>query len=245
MSLTVSGQVTRSILDWNDGDRLRNVCRSGQHPQSSRFTFSGAAKISPNLTAGFELMTEWTGAGRPGTVDQRTRIRLARRLNIVAGADGGLLSPHSQLVPGRQNLRPCHGWPHRPRGPVATIDLGGISTVASASPSLVGGGFVVDGSADFIRGTRLAALVGPSYGGDRGEGVRWDSNSIGGFVLQASWAEEDVWTVGALRRRVQRLPRGGRYRVLGPDTESLWPRPLIRSSSTPALSMSATSGRAA
>ena len=30
MSLTVSGQVTRSILYWNDGDRLRHVRRSGQ-----------------------------------------------------------------------------------------------------------------------------------------------------------------------------------------------------------------------
>ena len=80
------------------------------------------------------------------------------------------------------------------RGPVATIDLGGISTVASASPSLVGGGFVVDGSGTSLQGTRLGALVGPSYGGDRGEGVRWDSNSLGGFVLQATWAEDDVWS---------------------------------------------------
>ena len=30
MSLTVSGQVTRSILYWNDGDGLRHICRPGQ-----------------------------------------------------------------------------------------------------------------------------------------------------------------------------------------------------------------------
>ena len=65
MSLTVSGQVARSILYWNDGDRLRNVRRFGQSRSVHRASlFSGAAKISPNLTAGFEFMTE-IGRWRP------------------------------------------------------------------------------------------------------------------------------------------------------------------------------------
>ena len=194
MSLTISGQVTRSILYWNDGDRSDVYAGLDNHNQSSRFTFSGSAKIRPDLTAGFELMTEWTGAGRTSTVDQRTPDQFSTTTNIAAGADGALLvrtanwyleDKHwGRVTVGRIDLR----------GPVATIDLGGISTVANASPALVGGGFVVDGGVDFINGTRLSALVGPSYGGDRGEGVRWDSASLGGFILQASWAEDDVWT---------------------------------------------------
>ena len=195
MSLTVSGQVTRSILYWNDGDRSDVYAGLDQHPQSSRFTFSGAAKISPNLTAGFELMTEWTGAGRTSTVDQRTPDQFTTTAaTVAAGADGALAvrtanwyledKTFGRVTVGRLDIR----------GPVATIDLGGISTVASASPSLVGGGFVVDGLGDYAVGTRLGALVGPSYGGDRGEGVRWDSASLGGFVLQATWAEDDMWS---------------------------------------------------
>ena len=195
MSLTISGQVTRSILYWNDGDRSDTYGGLDNHNQSSRFTFSGSAKIRPDLTAGFEFMTEWTGAGRTSQVDQRTPDQFTTTAaTVAAGADGVLAvrtanwyleDKHwGRVTVGRLDLR----------GPVATIDLGGISTVANASPSLVGGGFVVDGLGDFAVGTRLGALVGPSYGGDRGSGARWDSASLGGFVLQATWAEDDVWT---------------------------------------------------
>ena len=195
MSLTISGQVTRSILYWNDGDRSDVYAGLDNHNQSSRFTFSGSAKIRPDLTAGFEIMTEWAGAGRTSQVDQRTPDQFTTTAaTIAAGADGvlGVRTANWYLedkhwgraTVGRIDLR----------GPVATIDLGGISTVANASPSLVGGGFVVAGDVLGATGTRLGALVGPSYGGDRGEGIRWDSASLHGFVLQAAWAEDDVWT---------------------------------------------------
>ena len=70
MSLTVSGQVTRSILYWNDGDRSGTYAGLESHVQSTRFSFSGSAKIRPDLTAGFEFMTEMTGGGRTSTVHQ-------------------------------------------------------------------------------------------------------------------------------------------------------------------------------
>ena len=76
-------------------------------------------------------------------------------------------------------------------GPVGTIDLGGISTVAHFSPGLVGGGFPSDGT---VNGTRLGAIVGPTYGGDRIEGIRYDTANLGGFVGQATWGEDDVWS---------------------------------------------------
>ena len=150
MSLTISGQVTRSILYWNDGDRSDTYGGLDNHNQSSRFTFSGSAKIRPDLTAGFEFMTEWTGAGRTSQVDQRTPDQFTTTAaTVAAGADGVLAvrtanwyleDKHwGRVTVGRLDIR----------GPVATIDLGGISTVANASPSLVGGAFVVDGLGDF------------------------------------------------------------------------------------------------
>ena len=75
-------------------------------------------------------------------------------------------------------------------GPVGTIDLGGISTVAHFSPGLVGGAFFVDGT----QRARLGAIVGPTYGGDRIEGIRYDTANLGGFVGQATWGEDDVWS---------------------------------------------------
>ena len=196
MSLTVSGQVTRSILYWNDGDRSGTYAGLENHVQSSRFTFSGAARISPNLQAGFEFMTEMNAGARTSTVNQDSvdGITTTSLVGLNVGADGTLAvrtanwwledKTLGRVTVGRLDLR----------GPVGTIDLGGISTVAQASYGLSGGGFFMAGQNGVIPGVQLGALVGPTYGGDRIEGIRWDSPSIAGFVAQAAWGEDDVWS---------------------------------------------------
>jgi len=184
MSLTVSGQVTRSILYWNDGSDSGTYAGLDSHNQSTRFVFSGSAKIRPDLTAGFEFMTEIGFGGRTSSVDQVS----------PDGSGGGFLAADSSLA-----VRTANWWLEDKRlgrltvgrinisGPVGTIDLGGISTVAHWSPGLVGGGFLV-------AGTRLGAVVGPTYGGDRMEGIRYDTANLGGFVGQATWGEDDLWS---------------------------------------------------
>jgi hypothetical protein len=192
MSLTVSGQVTRSILYWNDGESSDVYAGLESHVQSTRFTFSGAARVSPNLQAGFEFMIETPGGARTSAVHQDS-VDGTTGANSQ-GADGTLAvrtanwyledKTLGRVTVGRLDLR----------GPVGTIDLGGISTVAQASPSLSGGAFFVNGSVAVAGGVQLASLVGPTYGGDRIEGIRWDSPSIAGFVAQAAWGEDDVWS---------------------------------------------------
>jgi hypothetical protein len=187
VSLTVSGQVSRSILYWNDGDDSGTYAGLDNHNQSTRFVFSGTAKIRPDLTAGFEFMTEWSGGARTSTVDQLSPDGNGTGAAFVAG-DGTL------------NVRTANWWLEDPRlgrvtvgrinvgGPVGTIDLGGISTGAHFAPTLVGGAFFVAGT------TRLSGVIGPVFGGDRIEGIRWDSPSIHGFLVQATWGEDDVWS---------------------------------------------------
>ena len=185
MSLTVSGQVTRSILYWNDGDQSGTYAGLDNHNQSTRFVFSGNAKISPNLTAGFEFMTEWAVGARTSSVDQNSPDGsgagfLAGDATLAVRTANWYLEDKTlgKLTVGRINVS----------GPVGTIDLGGISTVAHWSPGLVGGAFFV------APGTRLGAVVGPTYGGDRIEGIRYDTANLGGFVGQAVWGEDDVWS---------------------------------------------------
>ena len=214
MSLTVSGQVTRSILYWNDGDRSGTYAGLDNHNQSTRFVFSGSAKISPSVTAGFEFMTEWSGGARTSTVDQ----------NSPDGNGASLLATDGTL-----NVRTANWWLEDKAlgrltvgrvnvgGPVGTIDLGGISTVAHFSPGLVGAGFLV-------AGTRLGAVVGPTYGGDRIEGIRYDTANIGGFVGQATWGEDDVWSA-SLRYAGEfggiRVAAGIGYQVQDPSATQL------------------------
>jgi hypothetical protein len=184
MSLTVSGQVTRSILYWNDGDDSDVYAGLDNHNQSTRFVFSGEARISPNVKAGFEFMTEWSAQARTSQVDQNN-------VDINTGATG---------TDGTLNVRTANWWLEDKTlgrvtvgrlnvgGPVGTIDLGGISTVAHFSPGLVGGSFFINGV------DRLSGLVGPTYGGDRIEGIRYDTANFGGFVGQATWGEDDLWS---------------------------------------------------
>ena len=77
-----------------------------------------------------------------------------------------------------------------------TIDLGGISTVAQASHGPGWRRLLRQGPEARCQqaNVQLASLVGPTYGGDRIEGIRWDSPSIAGFVAQAAWGEDDVWS---------------------------------------------------
>jgi hypothetical protein len=192
VSLTISGQVTRSVLYWNSdiagpatGNTSGTYAGIDNHNQSTRFTFSGSAKISPNLKAGFEMMTEITNGPRTSNVDQDNVDGTASTDPALAVRTANWWLESSTLgrvTVGRINLG----------GPVGTIDLGGISTVAHFSPGLVGGSFIVENGC--APACTLRRFIGPTYGGDRIEGIRYDTPSIGGFVAQASWGEDDVWS---------------------------------------------------
>ena len=194
MSLTVSGQISRSILYWSadvPGDTGDSGLYAGvdNHNQSTRFVFNGSAKIRPDLTAGFEFMTEWAGGARTSNVNQDNVDGAISGQSSLNASNDGVLAVRTanwwledkrwgRMTVGRINVG----------GPVGTIDLGGISTVAHFSPGLVGGGFLVAGA------TTLGSVVGPTYGGDRMEGIRYDSANMGGFVGQLSWGEDEIWS---------------------------------------------------
>jgi Gram-negative porin len=192
MSLTISGQVTRSILYWNDGGDSATYAGLDNHAQSTRFVFSGTAKVRPDLTAGFEFMTEIGFGGRTSGANQlspdgntTTTQWSGDSLLAVRTANWWLEDKTlGRVTVGRINLG----------GPVATIDLGGISTVAHFSPGLVGGSFLYRDTAGALSAASMASLIGPTYGGDRIEGIRYDSPSLHGFLFQASWGEDEVWS---------------------------------------------------
>ncbi len=169
------------------------------HVQSTRFVFSGSAKVRPDLTAGFEFMTEIGFGARTSGVDQGSPDGST---TLVTAANGTTAWSADSLLA----VRTANWWLEEKRlgrvtvgrlnvgGPVGTIDLGGISTVASPSPNLVGGSFMFKTQDGIFSNVRMATIVGPTYGGDRIEGIRWDSPTLHGFVAQATWGEDEVWS---------------------------------------------------
>src|SRR5262245_50076448 len=54
VSLTLSGQVSRSLLYWDDG-HTTDLYSVDNGLNSSRFRFTGSAKINPDVSAGFMM----------------------------------------------------------------------------------------------------------------------------------------------------------------------------------------------
>src|SRR5436305_8109812 len=58
MSLTVSGQIHRSVLWWDDGKSSNTYYGIDNTNLSSRWGFSGNAKVTPKVKMGFDIIYE-------------------------------------------------------------------------------------------------------------------------------------------------------------------------------------------
>jgi hypothetical protein len=70
VSLTITGQINRTILYWNDGQSSSTVYGVDNTASSTRFSFLGEARITPKLKAGFELMLEMDAGQRSADNNQ-------------------------------------------------------------------------------------------------------------------------------------------------------------------------------
>jgi len=63
MSLTISGQVHRTVIWYDDGQSSKTYYGLDSTNSSSRFIFTGTAKINPKTSFGFEIMLEIEAGG--------------------------------------------------------------------------------------------------------------------------------------------------------------------------------------
>jgi hypothetical protein len=70
MSLTVTGQVNRLVMWWDDGHDSGTYYGLDNTNSSSRFSFLGEAKISSRWKTGFEIMVEIEAGGTSSKVSQ-------------------------------------------------------------------------------------------------------------------------------------------------------------------------------
>jgi hypothetical protein len=197
VQLTVTGQVSRGILWFNDGVLSRTYAGLESRIEQTKFFFNGTARINPNVTAGFEFQVE-IGLGA-------TTSAVSNAINTTNGNVNGLNVDGNWGNDSILDVRTANWWiedKHLGRvtvgrvnlgGPVVTIDLGGVNTGATSRPALQGGGFQFRNSATgALSGVSIAAVNGPVYGGDRIEGIQYDSPVLGGLLFRAVWGENDV-----------------------------------------------------
>ena len=72
MSLTISGQVDRVVVWYEDGKNSTTYYGLDNTNSSSRFVFSGNAKVTPKVSMGFEIMIENEAGG--GTTSKANQL---------------------------------------------------------------------------------------------------------------------------------------------------------------------------
>ena len=210
VSLTISGYVSHHVMFWDDGFQSDMYIGDGGN-YGSRWRFTGSAKITPSVTAGF--LYEFA--------QNSNAISSANQLNggDDLGASGGAActqTGNSSGTVGCNIIRQSMVWlEHKQLGRVSVghgssttddlvlIDLGGLAGAATPDVGLYMGGFLMRGNnglfANTASSTWTSAIRGhESWDTNRRNIVRYDTPALFGFTLSGAVGEDNFWDV-ALR----------------------------------------------
>lgn len=190
VSLRLSGQVNKMIMYWDDG-HVNDAFVVDNIYSASRFKMDGSAKIRPGWSAGYLVEMEFDDA--ESTVVNNSG-------NDDGGGTNGLL-----------DLRHSYWWLKSDRYGTLKVGQTGHATYLITWMDTSGTGIISRDSKHLVgfslqwRNSATNALSGTLFGNThtslwegRGDVVRYDSPTIGGFKLSAAWGEDDVGDV-ALR----------------------------------------------
>jgi len=197
MSLTVSGQVNKMVVWWDDGVDNGTVYGADNTNSSTRFLFTGKAKVTSKVSVGFEINIEHDAGQSSSSFTQWNEdgsdsLQAYNQDNPLGVRTEYWWIEHKDI--GRMSVGRGYS-----AGVVTTIDLGGIGVIASSSHALVGGSLFLRASDGTYWGADLNSFTDPAAARGREEFVSYDSPTIAGFIFSASIGENgDQW--GAMLR---------------------------------------------
>jgi hypothetical protein len=158
----------------------------------SSFTIDGSAKISPNLTGGYQLVVAITSGGRSNQVTQTDDD------GGVAGDSNLALELANWYLDHKSLGRLTVGRISTASAGTTGVDLGGASVIANPNLQLWAGSFFMtqNGTASGNTTTWSTFFGGTAVGINtlaRANGVSYTSPVFGGFSVQAAWGEDDLW----------------------------------------------------
>jgi hypothetical protein len=198
MSLTVTGQVHRSVIWYDDGHSSTTYYGLDNTNASSRFIFSGNARVTPKVRMGFEIMIEIEAGGTSSKVSQFDEDgKVGAQIGGPASFNAHNVDAYfgdarraafymehddlGRLTVGRWDAA----------GVLATIDLTGhLFLGASSSFILLNGDFFIRGGGGEYYATTWGNIGDPaSASSGRTELVRYDSPVWHGFIFGSFIAE--------------------------------------------------------
>jgi predicted porin len=217
VSLTLSGQVTRSLMYWNDGFD-QDVYSVDNSLNVTRFRLLGSARINADLMAGFQLEMDMRIGARSSQVTQVDDDGFSGAggiLGSVALGDG--IGGAGDSVIG---IRTANWWLQSKHwgslrvgriesatNGISTVNLSNMIVVANSEPGEFQGAFLMrNGLGRFGSATWATQCGGPSsagpystdcfeHGPSRRDAVRYDTTAWHGIVFSAAWGEDDFWDV--------------------------------------------------
>jgi predicted porin len=204
VSLKIYGQVNKALLFFDNGDDS-DVFVVDNDFSTSRFGFQGTASISPGWTAGYNMEFDLFGDSNSN--------------NVAVDDDEG---NEDDL-----RIRKNELWVESERWGRVTIGQG--SSAADGINEIVLGNSMIDSGISYGGNITVGGIAGLDQFADNLDGaridrVRYDTPSVYGFILSASWGEDDVYDV-ALRFKKEfnsiRIAAGIAYQAADPDPNNL------------------------
>ncbi|WP_088343235.1 MULTISPECIES: hypothetical protein [Rhodomicrobium] len=197
VSFAIAGQVNESMFFWDDG-RDSDAYVVGNTSSQSLINFRGEAKISPTLKAGYYIeLGVWSEAS----------FLVSQDSDEGAGAfsDNVAIRHNMFYIEDDRFGRISLGETSPATDSIAEINLARTVIVRSIGSQLWSGGFEPVDRDTGIRSGNLRFR--DMWGGNGTQGIgdtnrydviKYDSPSVAGFKVSASWGENDFWDV-ALR----------------------------------------------
>jgi predicted porin len=214
VSLTLSGQVTRSLLYWNDGDQ-EDVYSVDNGLNTSRFRLVGSATLFSGYKAGFLYELDLRLGARSNQVTQIDDDGFSVLGGIVGSAafgDGIGGAGDSVLAIRQANwwVESSHwgrltvGRLNSSTAGISTIDLSNAGVVITSDPGQFQGAFLMRNGPGTLGSSWSLQCGGPSAAGpyssdcfehstSRRDGIRYDTPTIWGFVLSGTFGEDDFY----------------------------------------------------
>jgi predicted porin len=206
VSLQVYGQVNKALLIWDDGHDSDAYVVDNDN-SGSRIGFQGSAKMKPGWTAGYNIELDIQDSASDKVYGRYANTGNSN--NTATNADEGTFNTAGNI--GAENeivIRYNYAWIESER--LGRISLGQYSTAADGVTEIVLGNSLrnsgLDHGSDFLirfPGTSTTSLIrldqfASDFDSARDDVVRYDSPTIYGFILSASWGDNDYHDI-ALR----------------------------------------------
>lgn len=193
VSLKIYGQVNQALLIWDDGQDS-DAYVVDNDSSASRIGFKGKAKINNDWSAGYriEIGVYSAESDRVSQVDDDGN---ARRANT--GSNRLDLRRSEMFIKSKTFGKVTWGLTSSALDGTTKADLSGTHVVArNGGLRYIEDFFIIDNTGTST-GTRWGSIFEGDTEFDRDNVIRYETPTVAGFKVSASWGEDDEWSVAA------------------------------------------------